>query len=54
MSACETCWDEAFRRSRMLGGSQVDHYQRLMQGRFETHPQPTPTPDETTESEGSR
>jgi hypothetical protein len=46
MAACETCWDEAFRQSRMLGGSQVDRYQRLMQGRFATHPHSTPTETE--------
>lgn len=30
MSACEKCWDQAFLQSRLLGGSQVDHYQRLL------------------------
>lgn len=30
MSACERCWDEAFVRSRILGGSQADWYIRLL------------------------
>lgn len=30
MTACELCWDQAFRDSRMLGGSQTDHYHRLL------------------------
>lgn len=30
MSACETCWADAFIRSRALGGSQVEHYERLL------------------------
>lgn len=31
MSACEPCWNEAFRQSRALGGSQVDYYQKLLE-----------------------
>lgn len=30
MSACEDCWDEAFRLSRIKGGQQSDHYRRLL------------------------
>ena len=30
MSACETCWATAFIRSRALGGSQVEHYEKLL------------------------
>ena len=30
MSACETCWNEAWRQAQMLGGTQVEHYQRLI------------------------
>ena len=30
MSACEDCWNEAYRQARMLGGSQVEHYERLI------------------------
>ena len=30
MAACEPCWNEAYRQSRLLGGSQVDHYRRLL------------------------
>lgn len=39
MSACEKCWGEAYARSRMLGGSQVDHYHRLLADRI--HGEPT-------------
>ena len=31
MTACEPCWNEAYRQSRLLGGSQVDHYRRLLE-----------------------
>lgn len=31
MSACEICWDEAFRRSRLFGGHQADHYRDLLE-----------------------
>jgi hypothetical protein len=30
MTACETCWGDAYARARMLGGSQVDHYRALL------------------------
>ncbi|HZJ25879.1 MAG TPA: hypothetical protein VFF40_02520 [Acidimicrobiia bacterium] len=33
MSACERCWTDAYRESRMFGGSQVDHYRRLIEER---------------------
>lgn len=28
--ACELCWEQAFNRAFLLGGSQVDHYRRLL------------------------
>jgi len=31
MAACEPCWNEAYRQSRLVGGSQVDHYLRLVE-----------------------
>lgn len=31
--ACERCWDDAFKASKMLGGSQADHYRRLLNER---------------------
>lgn len=31
MSVCEPCWNEAYRQSRLLGGSQVDYYLRLLE-----------------------
>jgi hypothetical protein len=30
MVACETCWNDAYRRSRMFGGTQVEHYENLL------------------------
>lgn len=43
MTACEPCWNEAFRQSRMLGGSQVDYYLRLIET-LDNHPHSdTPT-----------
>lgn len=30
MSACNDCWDEAFRRSRFRGGHQAEHYEALL------------------------
>lgn len=30
MAACEECWTEAYRRSRIRGGAQVDHYRDLL------------------------
>ena len=35
MAACEECWADAVLASRTLGGSQVDHYQRLLAERGE-------------------
>lgn len=31
MSACEPCWGEAYRLSRLHGGSQVDRYLQLLE-----------------------
>jgi hypothetical protein len=42
MAACEPCWNEAFRQSRALGGSQVDHYLRLIE-LLDGHPHDTST-----------
>jgi hypothetical protein len=28
--ACEECWSQAFTESRLHGGSQVEHYRRLL------------------------
>jgi len=43
---CEPCWNEAYRQSRMLGGSQVDYYRRLIET-LNGHPHDaTPTPSE--------
>ena len=49
---CEVCWDLAYVRSRTRGGSQADHYRRLL---IETEGWPghteadraVPTPGET-------
>lgn len=44
---CEPCWNEAFRQSRLLGGSQVDYYHRLLEV-LSGHPHGVPdvsTPD---------
>lgn len=30
MVACETCWGDAYLRSRLQGGSQVDHYKAIL------------------------
>lgn len=30
---CEECWEDAYIASCTLGGSQVDHYQRLLRER---------------------
>lgn len=35
MVACEQCWSDAYMRSRMLGGSQVEHYNALLIERAE-------------------
>lgn len=48
MSACEPCWNEAFRKSRALGGSQVDYY-RLLIEMHATCPATTNRPPETDE-----
>ena len=31
MSACDACWNEAFVKSRTLGGSQADWYRQLLE-----------------------
>lgn len=31
MSACEECWANAYAKARMLGGTQVDWYYRLLE-----------------------
>lgn len=51
MSACEACWDEAYRRSCLVGGSQVDHYQRLIET-LDGHP--TTREADMTDDEGAR
>lgn len=30
MTACNDCWDEAFRRSQIGGGHQAEHYEALL------------------------
>lgn len=30
MSACNDCWDEAFRRKVVEGGHQVEHYNAIL------------------------
>lgn len=53
MAACEPCWNEAFRQSRLVGGSQVDHYQRLIE-LLPNHPhdaQPTTDAEEARDHE---
>lgn len=30
MSACNDCWDEAFRRAQIGGGHQADHYEAIL------------------------
>ena len=30
MSACNDCWDEAFRRAQIGGGHQAEHYEALL------------------------
>ena len=30
MAACEKCWDAAFFRAQVAGGSQAEWYQRLL------------------------
>ena len=42
MAACEPCWNEAFRQSRMLGGSQVDYYLALIET-LDSHPHDEPS-----------
>lgn len=44
MTACEPCWNEAYRQSRLLGGSQVDYYLKLIEV-LEHHPHNEPTAD---------
>ena len=31
--ACETCWADAFTESKLHGGTQVEHYLRLLRER---------------------
>lgn len=50
MAACEPCWNEAYRQSRLLGGSQVDHYQRLIEI-LDGHPHDEPTTHRGEQSE---
>jgi hypothetical protein len=55
MSACETCWGDAYARSRMLGGSQVEHYQALLKERSDDHAEWDALRDApTTAGEGER
>lgn len=37
MSACETCWNDAYTRARMRGGTQVDNYYALLAERAADH-----------------
>ena len=30
MSACNDCWDEAFKRAQIGGGHQSDHYEAIL------------------------
>lgn len=30
MTACNDCWDEAFRRAQIGGGHQAEHYEALL------------------------
>ena len=30
MTACNDCWDEAFRRSQIGGGHQAEHYEAIL------------------------
>ena len=41
MAACEPCWNEAYRQSHMLGGSQVDYYLNLIET-LDGHPHDAP------------
>lgn len=47
MSACEPCWNEAYRQSRLLGGSQADYYRRLLD-LLDGHPHNNPSPETDT------
>lgn len=40
MATCEKCWNEAFIRSRTLGGTQVDHYKALLRASPDGHTEP--------------
>lgn len=48
MTACESCWNEAYRQSRLRGGSQVDHYLALLEV-LDGHPHGPATPPDATE-----
>lgn len=50
MTACEPCWNEAFRQSRMLGGSQVDYYLKLLET-IDGHPHTAALADPETETD---
>lgn len=41
MTACETCWGDAYTRARMLGGTQVEHYHTLLTERADDHDEET-------------
>ena len=43
MPTCERCWNQAFVRSRLLGGLQVDHYHRLLVENEQAHRNPDPS-----------
>ena len=50
MAACEPCWNEAYRQSRILGGSQVDYYERLIRA-LPNHPHDKPRDPASTEDD---
>lgn len=52
MTACEPCWNEAYRQSRMLGGSQVDYYLKLLET-IDGHPHTAALADPETETDRS-
>lgn len=52
MTACEPCWNEAYRQSRLLGGSQVDHYRKLLEV-LDGHPHDEPSESSSTSADGS-
>lgn len=51
MSACETCWTDAYLQSRLSGDSHVAHYHRLLAERPDCRPapgEPQPAADDQT------